>query len=69
MSEPNEYGNTELYAGVGMSLQGVHFFIKNPVTGEPLQVAIFEPEFARRIAESLTLRSFECEDERRKAKE
>lgn len=63
--DANEYGNSELYVGVGMSEQGVHLYVKHPKTGEPLPVFIVEPEFARRIAESLTLRSFECEDVRR----
>lgn len=61
--EPNE----NIQVGVAFNLDGVHFFLHNPVTNQPQRVFRVEPEFARRIAESLTLRSFECEDARREA--
>lgn len=52
--------------GVGSSEEGVVLFITDPVTGDPKPLFRVEPEFARRLAESLTLRSFECEDERKR---
>lgn len=64
----NEWGNYDVSVGIGFDTQGVHLYIPDPDTNEPRRVFIVEPEFARRIAESLTLRSFECEDARRAEK-
>jgi hypothetical protein len=48
---------------VGVSVEGVHFGAQLP-SGEVRPIALIEPEVARRIAMSFTLRSFECEDMR-----
>jgi hypothetical protein len=61
----NEYGNSEIKIGVGYTVEGVQLYVPHPVTGRAVLVLTVEPEFARRIAESFTLRSFECEDARR----
>jgi hypothetical protein len=58
--EPLEPGSIPV---VGVSLEGVHFGAQLP-SGEIRPLALIEPEVARRIAMTLTLRSFECEDMR-----
>lgn len=55
--------------GVGANTEGVHLFIADPKTGQPRPLFRVEPEFARELAQSLTLRSFECEDQRKQAEE
>jgi hypothetical protein len=52
--------------GVGNSLEGVKLAMQDPDDENEIITLTVEPEFARRIAEKLTLNSFECEDLRRK---
>lgn len=52
--------------GVGYALQGVRLAMQDPDDPNEVITLTLEPEFARRVAQSLTLRSFECEDARRK---
>lgn len=51
--------------GVGHSLEGVKLAMQDPDDKTEVITLTVEPEFARRIAEKLTLNSFECEDLRR----
>lgn len=62
----DDYGHEDLKVGVGYALEGVSLWCVHPVTKAPVKLLTVEPEFARRIAEQLTLRSFECEDARGK---
>lgn len=55
----------EIRIGVGASLEGVFLCLTDIKTGEPKPIFRVEPEFARELAQSLTLRSFECEDARK----
>ncbi len=51
--------------GVGHSLEGVKLAMQDPEDENEIVTLTVEPEFARRIAERLTINSFECEDLRR----
>jgi hypothetical protein len=52
--------------GVGHSLEGVKLAMQDPDDENEIVTLTVEPEFARRIAEKLTLNSFDCEDARRR---
>ena len=54
-----------LHLYVAATTAGVHLFTEDPETKERKQLFVAEPEFARDIAQNLTLRSFACEDLRR----
>lgn len=64
----NEYGNGPLGVGTSFTLEGVHFWVKDPASGRTVKLLTLEPEFARRIAERLTIDSYNCDDARREAK-
>lgn len=57
-------GNEKEYITVGVSytLDGVKLHMHDPDDPTSLITLTVEPEFARRIAERLTINSFECED-------
>ena len=65
MSE-NEYGNTRIPVGVSSDIGGVSLWTMHPETGEHIRLLRLGPEFAREIAQQMTLNSFECEDLRQK---
>lgn len=54
-----------VHIGVGHDEGGVYLYVQDG-GGKSRNVFTVEPEFARLLAERLTLRSFECEDLRRK---
>lgn len=64
----NVDGNEKEYITVGVShtVDGVKLHMHDPDEPTSLITLTVEPEFARRIAERLTICSFEVEDERRK---
>jgi hypothetical protein len=64
----NEYGNYALGIGTSFTLEGVHLWVKDPASGKTVKLLTLEPEFARRVAERLTIDSFSCDDARRDAK-
>lgn len=68
MPVTNEYGNEHIEVGIERDINGVGLWTRHPVTGEPVRMIRVEPEFAREIAASMTIASFECEDLRRQEK-
>lgn len=62
----NEYGNGDIHVGVGHGVEGVTLYGKDVDTGQPVALLRIEPDFARRIAQMLTLSSWACEELREK---
>lgn len=61
----NPHGHRMLELYVAATMEGVRMFYVDPDTGERKGIFVVEPDFARRIAENLTLRSFAVEDMRK----
>lgn len=61
----NQYGNSPLITGFSHDITGVSLWVKHPTTGQNLRVFTVEPEYAREIAQNLTLQSFKVEELRK----